>query len=398
MNKKVLLRVSVLVLYVSLLVTLADTLSLAYFEVSFYYHKDSSILYYPLQWFAKLFGENDLVLRALMLLFHLASLYFYYVISKQYLSKERDKLWNIIIFVLLPAIVSAAIIVHPSGLILLLLLLFIYSYIKWEDKALVLLPAYLFIDISFFILFLGMTLYFMMQKRWYLTALMMLLVVGSVLIFGFIGKGSPINYFAHTLGVASLVFSPMLFIYYLYTLIRVGFRGNKDLIWTLSATAFILMTLLSIRQRIQIEHFAPYFIVLLPLMIKQFMHAYRMRVRSLRKNYKILFLIAILFLLINSLTVYLNKYMYYILDDPEDHFLYKHYVAKDLASLLKEKGLTHLNVKDEYLRLRLKFYGINSENAQHTLEEGSCRNVTLSYSGVKISSFCVTKHNNLENK
>lgn len=397
MNKKILLRVSIVTLYVTLLVVLADTLSLAYFEVSNYYDQDNSILYYPLHLFTQFFGENDLVLRSFMMVLHLLSLYFYFAISRHYLEKERDKLWNIIIFILLPAIVSSAIIVHPSGLILLLLLFFIYAYMKWETKALVLLPLYLFVDISFFILFFGLFVHFLTSKRWYLMTFQLLLMTASIMIFGFIAKGSPINYFVHTLGVASLVFSPMLFIYYLYTLIRVGFKGHKDLIWTISAVAFILMLLLSIRQRILIEHFAPYFILLLPLMIKQFMHTYRMRVRSLRKNYKILFVIAIMFLLINSLSVYLNKYLYYVLQDPEDHFLYKHYVAKDLAKTLKSKGLTHIHVNDEYLQLRLKFYGITDVNATHILEEGSCQNVTLSYNDIKIASFCVTKFNTDKN-
>jgi len=394
MNKKILLRISVVVLYISLLVVLADTLSLAYFEVDIYYNEQNSILYYPLHLFTYLFGENDLALRAFMMFIHLMSLYLFFLISRRYLVKERDKLWNIILFVLLPAIVSSAIIIHPSGVILFLLLLFVYSYLKWQEKALILLPMYLFVDISFSILFLGLAFFFLLHKRWYFLGFMIVLFVSSVFLFGFIGKGSPVNHFTHTLGVASLIFSPMLFIYYLYTLIRVGFKGDKDLIWTLSFVAFVFMTLLSIRQRTQIEHFAPYLIILLPLMVKQFMHSYRIRIRSLRKNYKILFVIALTFLLINSLSVYLNKYLYYLIEYPEDHFLYKHYVAKDLAETLKAKDYENIYIKDEYLRLRLKFYGINHSNSEYILEEGSCGNVTLRYNSIEISSFCVTKKDN----
>ncbi len=395
MNSKVLLRVIIVLVYISLLFSLAGTLSLSYYEVKNFYD-EHSILYYPLQLVTSLFGHSDLALRAFMLILHLLTLYIYFLISRHYLIRERETLWNIIVFILLPAIVSSAIIVHPSGLILLLLLLFIYSYLRWQEKAIVLLPLYLFVDISFFILFLGLFVYFLKEKKWWFAALQIVLMTGSIMMFSFIGQGVPVNHFTHTFGVTSLIFSPMIFVYYLYTLVRVGARGEKDLIWTLSSVAFIFMTLLSIRQWVKVEYFAPYLIILLPLMIKQFMHTYRIRIRALRRNYKILFVMAVLFLLANSLTVYLNKYLYYFLDKPQEHFLYKHYIAKELADQLKKRGYEKLNITDRRMRLRLKFYGIEHDLLAPVLRKNSCKNVTISYSNIKITSFCVTKRSTLE--
>jgi hypothetical protein len=398
MSFKVLLRLLSVFLYTTLLFFLADTLSLAYFEVENYFSADKSILYYPLHFLTSIFGQSDVVLRAFMIVVHLVSIYFFYQLAKEYLPREKDRLWSLILFILLPSVVSSAIIVHPSGLTMLFLLFFIYAFQRYQNRALWMLPLYLFIDISFFILFFGLFIYYISRKEWLVAVFQLLLMLASVMLFGFLSHGFPANYFMQMFGVTSLLFSPLLFVYYLYTLFRVGFKGNKDLVWTLSVSAFLFMLVLSMRQRVTVEHFAPYLILLLPLMVKQFMHAYRIRIRRLRKSYKILFSIALLFLVLNSLTVYFNRYFYHFIDEPKKHFLYKHYVVKELAEALHDKGHTKLEISDPYLSKRLEFYGVTRTESEYILIENSCSNVTISYDNVKISSFCVTKMNTNGNK
>jgi hypothetical protein len=100
---------------------------------------------------------------------------------------------------------------------------------------------------------------------------------------------------------------------------------------------------------------------------------------------------------INSLTVYLNRYFYYFLEDPSHHFLYKHYVAKELAIALREKGHTELNIKDKQMRLRLNFYGITHNEEAPFLKRKECKNVTIRYSNIEVAAFCVTKRNMIRN-
>ncbi len=393
MTKRALVRGFILFLYTALLFAVADSLSLSYFEVSIYFGDDDSLLYYPLHAATSLLGQNDLAVRSVMIGLHLISIALFYLISKPYIEKERDRIWNIIFFVLLPGSVSSALIVHNTGLILMLLLLFIYGYQRFSQRALWILPLYLFIDASFFILFLALAVYMTFLRKGAYAFFSLIMMIGSVALFGFIGKGAPVNFLGETLSILSVVFSPLLFFYFLYVLFRIAFREEKDLIWMISTVALLLMMLLSIRQKVPLEQFAPYYIIMLPLMVRQFMHSYRLRIRALRKGYKIFFTIALVSLFANSMTIYFNKLFYLYIDSPKEHFLYEHYIAKELAQELKKRGIDTVKSSDPRLQKRLSFYGIGSSQTKTVLDEGKCKNVTISYIKREVSSFCVTKNN-----
>ena len=55
-----------------------------------------------------LFGYTDIGLRLPMILLHILSIFLLYKISKNYLEDERNRLWLILIFILLPGEIGRA--------------------------------------------------------------------------------------------------------------------------------------------------------------------------------------------------------------------------------------------------------------------------------------------------
>ena len=81
-----------------------------------------------------MFGQNDFALRLPMIVFHLLSSLLLYKISKKYLEKQKDRLWLLIVFILLPGVISSALLVNSAGLVIFSLLLFIYIYDNFSKE------------------------------------------------------------------------------------------------------------------------------------------------------------------------------------------------------------------------------------------------------------------------
>ncbi|MBU1993709.1 hypothetical protein KKC15_03260, partial [bacterium] len=187
-------------------------------------------------------------------------------------------------------------------------------------------------------------------------------------------------------------------IYIFYILYRRLLTKNIDLLWFISFVPLIFSLLLSFRQRVDVEHFAPYLIIALPLAAQTFYSSYRIRLKIFRKKYKILFTVSLIFLLLNSFLVFFNKYLYNVLENPRKHFAYKMHIAKELADKLKKSGITCVHTNDQMLK-RLKFYGVTECN-ENILTEKDMNNpdaqyATISYKNKIVYIYNVTKINNL---
>ena len=135
------------------------------------------------------------------------------------------------------------------------------------------------------------------------------------------------------------------------------FTSKIDMLWYLSATVLILSLVLSFRQRIPLEHFAPYLIIALPLAAQSYISSYRVRLKMYRKRYKLAFVLSFIFLISNTLLVFFNKELYAFIQNPKNHFAYEMHVAKELSNTLKERGVSCV-ATDEKMQKRLKFYGV----------------------------------------
>jgi len=95
---------------------------------------------------------------------HLLSAVLIYLISGRYLTSERNRLWLLLTFVLLPGVVSSALMVNHAGLIIFGVLLYLYLEEKCSKLFInLLLFVYAFADAGFaylFFLFLGIPVWF----------------------------------------------------------------------------------------------------------------------------------------------------------------------------------------------------------------------------------------------
>jgi len=387
-----------LILGLDALVLILQTqeLSISYQEASLLYG-DSSFLQAYIKSSIFLFGQNDFALRLPMIVLHILSAILLYRISETYIKIQRNRVWLIVVFILLPGVMSSAIIVNDAGLIIFGLLLFAYMYERYSIILLyMLLTLYMFINGGFVSLFMALTIFALYKKDKYFFVFNLLLFLSSLFIYGIGAHGSPKGYFLDSIGIYAAIFTPLIFIYLFYVLYRRYFTKEIDILWFISAVALVFSLLLSFRQRVSLEYFAPYLILALPLAAQTFEHSYRVRLNMFRKKYRLAFIVSLVFLLINSSAVFFNKYLYYIVEKPKKHFSYKMHIAKELAQKLKNRDIDCVDTNKK-MSTRLKFYGVTKCN-NYLLKENSydgdeLNSVTISYKNRVVYSADVTKIN-----
>jgi hypothetical protein len=223
----------------------------------------------------------------------------------------------------------------------------------------------LFIDNSFSILFLALF-FRSLQKKDNILLIVSLILFGiSMSMYGFIIDGKPKGFLLDTFGLYSSIFSPIIFIYYFYSIYRIGIKYDKDMFWYLSATSLGLSLIFSLRQHIDLEDFAPFVVIGIPIMVKLFLHSMRIRLKRFRTLHHSIATIALTLLVINFLIFTFNKYLYLLIDRPSSHFAYNYHIANNLANQLKERNIYSIKT-DFKLQNRLRFYGI-SNSSKRTL-------------------------------
>ena len=312
-----------------------------------------------------LFGYSDFALRLPMITFHILSVLLLYSISKQYLQDNRNRIWLVSVFILLPGVLSSALLVDSAGFIIFGLLLFIYVYDRFSIKySYLLLLLFSLLDGAFVYLFLSLIFYSWYKKNRDFLLLNIFLFITSIVIHGIKISGVPKGHLLDTIGLYSAVFTPIIFIYIFYILYRKFLSREINIVWFISTVPLLVSLLLSFRQEIYINDFAPYFIVALPLAAQTFYASYRVRLKMFRGKYKTIFILSAIFLLINFFVVIFNRELYIVIDNPKKHFARKMHIAKELAKELKKRDIKCVKTNSDMAK-RLKFYGI--ENCEHNL-------------------------------
>ena len=305
-----------------------------------------------------IFGQNDIALRLPFILFYLFSILLMYKLTENYFRYEKDRFIAICTFMLLPGVLSASLLVNSAIIVIFLTLLYLYYFEKHEKHSYVLLIFFLFIDNSFAILYLALFFYSFKNQDKKLMYFSMIFFIFSMYIYGFDTGGRPRGFLVDTFAIYATVFSPLLFLYFVYSLYRSGVKNERTLTWYISMTALILSVIFSVRQRIYIEDFGPYVVISLPFMLKTFFHSYRVRLKEFRLNYNILAMLIVIMLSINVILTFINKPLYLILPNPSKHFVYQYHFVKELSEELKKRNIDEITMLDEQLQLRLKFYNI----------------------------------------
>ena len=345
----------------------ANSLSISYNEAEIFFQKHS-LLGYILKLSAHFFGQNDLAVRGVMIFFNIASVVLMYKVSKFYIKLEFDRIIAVLLFVLLPGTLVSALIINNAGICITLALLCIYLFhIKKKILFSLFFCLAFFIDGDFLIFYAGFFIFALYKRKPPLAWLSAILFLLTLYFFGFETNGRPSGHFIDTFGIFAAVFSPFVFIFFVYTIYRIWIKEKKDLLWFIAICSFCFCMIVSVRQRLELEQFLPFCVIATPLMVRVFFNSYRVRLPKFRKGHKICTGLVMLFLVFNWSAIIFNQIFYLFLNDPTKHLTYKFDVAKELADKLKEAGVQDIATDDTRLALRLKFYGIKTKSYSKNL-------------------------------
>ncbi|MBU1642737.1 hypothetical protein KKE54_05195 [bacterium] len=369
-----------------------STLSITAREVNILYHSHS-FLHYLTQLSLTVFGQNDYALRLPMIFFHLLSVLLLYRVSKPYVRRDSDRLWLVLVYMLLPGVISSALLVDNAAIMIAALFFLLYLYQLKSPLIPFVLVALLGIDGAFVFLYFALFIYALNKNSRFYMGLNGLLFFAAYYLYGFDTMGKPSGHFLDTMGLYATIFSPVIFIFLVYVLYRKMISKEYDITLYVSGVVFVVSLLLSFRQRIHIEHFAPYMMLLLPLAAQSFFSSYRVRLRPFRGRYRVLIVVGFSVLVFHFFLLLLNKGLYLFLDDPQHHFAYNTHIVKELSGELKAKGIACASVKNRNLQERLKFYGITScpDNILVAAPLKEASDVTVRYSGRIVAAYNVTK-------
>lgn len=374
-----------------------NSLSIRYDEAVIFF-ESTSLVHYIINFSTQLLGQNDFALRLPFIVLHVLSIILLYKIGKLFLKRKLDRVISIALYAMLPGVNSAAILVNEAYIVIFITLLFIYLHMyEYKKFSYVVLIGSVFCDNSFSILYLSLFFYSVFEKEKQLLWLSLVLFGASMYMFGFDTGGKPKGYFLDTLGIYATIFSLFLFLYFIYAMYRILIKEQKNLLWYISFSTLILSLLLSLRQKLLLEDFAPFVVIAIPLIVKVFFNSYRVRLPMHRKYHNIAFSVVAIFLVLNLAMIYFNKPIYLLLKDTSNHFAYRYHVAKDLAKILKENNIQNVKIEDERLALRLKFYGIQTGgmySLYHTnFHKNMYKEIDIKYFDKIVKSFYLYKDN-----
>ncbi len=299
-----------------------------------------------------LFGKNDFALRLPGVTLGFLSALLFYKLSCFYLKKEKDILYGLVFFMLIPGMIISSLIVNKSIYIIFLTLLFVYLYKTQKILSYALLVVLVFADYSFISLYFALIFYSVYKKDNFLLALSLLLLTFNANYFDYDIGGKPRGYFLDLFGTYFLIFSPFVFIYFLFAVYKGVFDKKKDIVFFITFFAFIVSIILSFRQKIKIDDYAPFTLIYIIYMIKYFLNSYRVRLSQFRRFYKLLFAFLMGTLLIFDTALFFNAYT------PARNLSGSYYFIKPLSKILKRKGIYRIDTKNVYLLKVLSFYGI----------------------------------------
>jgi 4-amino-4-deoxy-L-arabinose transferase-like glycosyltransferase len=361
----------ILLAYFSLLSYVAHSLSPSIKEINLFYSSNTNILWYLTHISTRIFGTTNFGFRLPFVLIYTFSVLLAYLLTEDYFSKPIDRLISIVIFMLLPGINSAALLMDNAIIVIFCILLYLYLVKLYGKEYYILLILFLFIDNSFAILYLALFFYSLPKKDYVLSSVSIALFILSMSIYGFEIGGHPDGYFLDTFAIYATIFSPVLFLYFFYTLYRVALKEDKDLYFYIAFTSLILSLAFSLRQKIVITDFAPFVVIAVPLMTKLFLHTYRVRLKSFRNKHDIFVKFMLIVLMLNTSILLFNKPIYMFLENPQKHFAYKYHIVNELALQLKKLGIKNIYTHSSNLQRRLDYFGVTKGNKYLLLEQQS---------------------------
>jgi hypothetical protein len=378
--------------YSLLLVYVANNFSLSPKEIEIFYSNKHDLLWYLTHISTHFLGTNNIGIRLPFIIFYILSVVLAYLLTDDYFKFQSDRLISISIFMVLPGLTSAAILVDSSIIVVFCILLYLYLYKLYGKEYYLLLFLFLIIDNSFAILYLSLFFYSLKKRDNVLLVLSLILFAISMYMYGFSIQGHPKGYFLDTFAIYASIFSPVLFFYFFYTIYRVTIKEEKDLYWYIAITSLLLSFVFSLRQKINISDFAPFVVIAVPVMVKLFLHSYRIRLRDFRTKHILFARIMILTLLLNTFLLIFNNVIYIFIDNPKKHFAYKYHGTQELAYKLKNMGIDKIKCQNKKLQKQLDFYGVTKGSKYYlsqSKEDNYFKVIYIKYFDKKIKTYYI---------
>lgn len=386
----------ILLLDISLLCFMTSETSIYIKEAINFFNKDSIPSYLAnigvicVQYFFHNPLLNDYGMRMPFIFFHILNCILIYSISLHVLHKRKDSIICVILFMSIPGISAQALVLSYMGILTFLCLLIVYIQVHYKRIAYELFLIVVFLDSGGAILCLALFFYALLKRKAYT-------IVFSIICFGINMyqfapiHGVPHSYFLDTLGLMSLVFTPVFFVYYVVATYSYTFKKSPLLLHLIPFVGFLFIMLFSTRQKIEIESFLPPLCVGIPFFIQKLLFDFRSRLPQFRARYKIRIYGFILFLLFGNIILFGNKLTYYVSN--QHNFAYSFYEVKDLAKELYKRNIKHVNVPNKDLALRLSFYGINTSikdnSPKYTLIESKKGSIVIVYANAKVAQYAL---------
>lgn len=366
-------------------------LSISYYEAQIYY--SNSNLGFILRYISSIFGNNEIVIRGLFLTLHIANSLLIYIISLRILKRQSDCVIAAILYMFLPGVLVSALIINQASIAIFITLIVVFLQQRQMYILISLILALsLFFSKPFIALYLAIMLFGLFSRDKKFAIIGAFFCIAWYYLNGLESSGKPRGYFLDSIAVFAAVFSPLLFIYFIYTIYRICIKEIKSFLWFIGLTALGVCLLLSMRQRVELELFLPFCVILVPAMVRTFFSSYRSRLPRFRVLYKLICIIVLVTLALNSLAIIFHQYLYIFLDNPKNHFAYKYDIAKELAKALKDRQITAISTKPN-LALRLKFYGIPMGGNYYldTTYKKSCEQIQIYKFNKSIAKFYLCK-------
>jgi hypothetical protein len=369
------------IIYYLILFLYALHLNIGTFEVLTFEH--SYKINYVGELFIFLFGKNNFALRIPSLLISIFSIFLYYQISKFYFKNKKEIYLSVIIFSLIPGFIMASILYNKSIYSIFFLLLFIYSFLYYRVYSYVLLLVYTVVDGSFISLYFGLIFYSIYKKdnKFLIYSLILLMINANY--FNYDINGHPQGHFLNMISVYLAIFSPFIFIYFLYSIVKTWKKPN--LLWFISSFSLLFSIILSFRQDIKIDNYAPFVIVSVIFMVYAFLNDYRVRLNIFRKSYKIIFMFLGFSLISFDVSLFMSKF---VLDR---HIVNQFKYSKELYVFLKNHNINNIYCNDRILCKKLYFYGLEKGNKFYINFDRKQKKVSILHNGIKLYDKSVSK-------
>ncbi len=383
----------ILFIVLQILLITANTLSISYKEALNVF-VNNSLLSLITNTSIYIFGQNDIALRLPFIFFYFLSVLLMYLSTQNFFKYEKDRFISILIFMVLPGLLSAGLLVNSAIVVTFFTILYVYYFKKTGKHSYLLLILFLFIDNSFAIFFLALFFFSLANRENRLLIISLILFGLSMSIYGFDTGGKPKGFFVDTFGIYASIFSPLLFIYFFYSIYRIGVKGERTLVWYISTTSLLFSLIFSMRQRVYIEDFAPFVVIFLPYMVRLYLHTLRVRLPMFREKHNKLAISTLLVLFLNVFLTIYSKPVYLLIDNPQKHFAYQYDFVKDISVYLKKYSINNVSSDDYKLLLRLKFYGIEKGDDYYittTPIKNFYKKIKVKYSGKDIYSLYIKK-------